>query len=451
MTQGRRRAHLLRCLLSWILALTVVAVMAAGSSAYVITCGSNAHKAYKYNNGTSDIAGEGERQATVDAMRLWTEVADVYFSPFQSTDNLNTLAFAWVTGEHGDGEPFDGLGGTLAHAFSPCPGQTFGGDVHFDDAEMWTTAVNLSPSQPIDLVTVAAHEIGHAIGLEHTSDSAALMFGIEREGFFTGSRRYLGWDDIRGAQYIYGRSNGVFHLTNVNGSAAPTSSFRFQNLGDRPVAGDWNGDGRETIGIWRPNGGTYILRDGNPFGTNYTFGYGRSGDYPIVGDWNGNGTTTIGIYRPSDNHFYLDETLTSSSSEYYFAFGSSSDLPIAGDWDGDGRESIGKYRPSDGTFFLKNALSEGAADRTFTIGLTGGLPVAGDWNGDGVDTVGVYNPETGLAGLRNSNTTGETDALYFLGTSSYLSEEGIRVIARAMPVAGDWDIDGRTTLSLYQN
>ena len=88
----------------------------------------------------------------------------------------------------------------LAHAFFPPPnGGAIAGDIHFDESETWTLNTRTSASQPVDLVTVAAHEIGHSLGLDHSSDSDALMFAS-----YTGSHRFLDIDDIQGIQSIYG-------------------------------------------------------------------------------------------------------------------------------------------------------------------------------------------------------------------------------------------------------
>ncbi len=75
--------------------------------------------------------------------------------------------------------------------------------------------------QPIDLVTVAAHEIGHALGLGHSNVTCALM-----NPFYTGSHRYLSQDDVDGVQSIYGNRT-VVRTTNLDCSGG---TFFINNL-----------------------------------------------------------------------------------------------------------------------------------------------------------------------------------------------------------------------------
>ena len=56
----------------------------------------------------------------------------------------------------------------LAHSFYP----VYGGDVHFDEEESW---VGESHQRGTHLKYVAAHEIGHALGLPHINRPGALM------------------------------------------------------------------------------------------------------------------------------------------------------------------------------------------------------------------------------------------------------------------------------------
>lgn len=100
---------------------------------------------------------------------------------------------------HGDPYPFDGVSGTLAHAFGPPQGygDPIEGDVHFDDAETYT----VRSYSDINLFLVAAHEIGHSLGLGHSQDTTALM-----APFYSGYQPnfQLPYDDILGIQTLYG-------------------------------------------------------------------------------------------------------------------------------------------------------------------------------------------------------------------------------------------------------
>ena len=95
------------------------------------------------------------------AFAEWAKYAPVVLTPGTNSAAARTIAILFAAGAHGDGYPFDGPGGILAHTFYPAPPnpEPIAGDMHFDADEAWGNA------QQIDLYSVALHETGHALGL----------------------------------------------------------------------------------------------------------------------------------------------------------------------------------------------------------------------------------------------------------------------------------------------
>jgi hypothetical protein len=190
-------------------------------------------------------------------------------------------------------------------------------------------------------------------------------------------------------------------------NSPPDLAFPFGGIaGDVPLIGDWNGDGRAKVGIYRATSGLFLL-DANgdgQFGAGdlvYNLGVGiEAGDIPVVGDWNGDGRTKVGLFRQGF-YWILDYNGNGQFElgiDKTYAFGGVvGDVPVVGDWNGDGRSKLGLFRQ--GFFWILDTNGNGqidnvnqpGGDQAFAYGgISGDVPVVGDWNGDGKSEVGVF-------------------------------------------------------------
>jgi hypothetical protein len=157
-------------------------------------------------------------------------------------------------------------------------------------------------------------------------------------------------------------------------------------------------------------GGTWLMR------ASYTTGvadlmvrYGGS-QRPVCGDWDGDGVDTIGVVG-LDGTFLLRNSNTAGPPDAgTFPLPGGPGIPIVGDWDGDGRDGVGF---SDGARWKLTDLTTDAAMREFSWG-PGGAPVVGDWDGDGIDTIGFVS-RSGTWTIRNTAGPGGVDGVFQFG------------------------------------
>ncbi|XP_060672808.1 metalloendoproteinase 3-MMP [Ziziphus jujuba] len=150
------------------------------------------HLTYTFISAVHPIPQEDLSSASSQAFAEWTRNSKFTFAEVRE-GAVSDLRLGFFVGDHGDGHPFDGPLNVLAHAFAPTYGR-----LHLDGAEAWS----LSPPPPgqIDIVWVTMHEIGHLLGLAHSSDPNAVMFAQVTPGV---ARRALTPDDIAGIQALY--------------------------------------------------------------------------------------------------------------------------------------------------------------------------------------------------------------------------------------------------------
>lgn len=190
------------------------------------------------------------------------------------------------------------------------------------------------------------------------------------------------WREIADQDYSY-----CFIL---NSSSNTVRTEQFGQQWDVLTVGDWDGDGIDDPAVYHDSATgsqSYFYYRGSlndPNGNITTLQWGMSGDRPVMGDYDGDGKQDAAVFRPSTGLWYI---LQSSDAQVrYESWGLATDKFVTADYDGDGKTDLAVYR--DGIWYIRRS-SDGQMSYA-GFGLSTDLPVPADYDGDGKADVAVF-------------------------------------------------------------
>lgn len=152
------------------------------------------HLKYYIYNTSSHLTPAERENAIQTALHRWSLVTNFSFEQVYNPSDAD-LKYRWAVGNHCSGDAFDGPGtseeNVLAHAFPPPSGE-----IHFDDYENWMFSPNANGLY--NLVAVALHETGHALGLDHSEITNSVMWKNDQGKVWPEA------DDVAGIWALYG-------------------------------------------------------------------------------------------------------------------------------------------------------------------------------------------------------------------------------------------------------
>ncbi|XP_050452194.1 interstitial collagenase-like [Cataglyphis hispanica] len=158
------------------------------------------------------VPSEKLLRTTEAAFALWATSSSLRFARDSLRPDIlisyRTGTHTYANVENGDVCPavFEGPGGAFAHSFFPTGAADFSSEVHVDDEEPWHVRLNKNLSDKYHLLLTLTHEIGHALGLQHSMRNDSVMFPYIPDNELQYPVK-LSVEDILAIQNLYGSHN----------------------------------------------------------------------------------------------------------------------------------------------------------------------------------------------------------------------------------------------------
>jgi hypothetical protein len=218
-------------------------------------------------------------------------------------------------------------------------------------------------------VTDGTYKSGPAtVRIDVSPDYTAFRADFDGDG-----EREFGWFDSAAARF-----RTCYHYP----GPAPICATLWQapaNLaGSAPIVGDWDGDGRDDVGLFDPATGWFHLATRGATTVVRSFALGAFGgeERPLAGDWNNDGVDTVGLYRPVDRAFRLRNENTSGPFQYQFRFGAelAAGMPAVLRWEETGLDAIVFHDARKVHFYIPLTAQTGWKD-TSCVGSPSRVPI----------------------------------------------------------------------------